>query len=255
MTQREANRTIAAVERSYAIVQELGTRGEYGVSELAEAMGIPKSTVYKHLATLEAAGYVRKRNRKYRLSFKYLKHGGAVRDNCRLYTFGRPKVEALASEIDEMVILSIRDGDRGAFLFRSNDRYNLKRSLPLGERFYLHQNGAGKAMLATLDDTAVEELLNSTGLPAATVKTTTDRATLLAELETISEQGFAINEGERDAEVRAVSVAIRDEQADDVGAISISIPSTSPVARHLDGEYAEVVQQVASELSLQLRHS
>lgn len=253
--QKQPGRTIGAVETTFAIIDALETKEPCGVTALAESMELPKSTVYKHLRTLVEQGYVQQSDEKYRVGFKLLKHGGVVRDRCRIYTYGRPKVESLAEEVGEMVILSIREDNRGVFLFRSNDRYNLKETLPMGAQFHLHCNAAGKAMLAEFDNEDVREHLGGSGLPGATEMTITDMDQLIQELTTIRECGYARNLGERDRSVQAVSAAITDQSTGDIGAISISVPNDSPASEHLDGEYAEAVQQTASELSLQLKHN
>lgn len=255
MPQDGSQRTIGAVERSYSILQALQDRRECGVSELAAAIDTPKSTVHKHLRTLVDLGYVRQRDGKYRVGLKLLQHGGAIRDRSRIYTYGRPKVEDLVEDVQEMVLLSILDDDRGVFLFRSNDRYNLKSSLSMGARFHLHSNGAGKAMLAASGDEFVEAYIESTGLPSATPSTITDPDALRDELKTIRSQGYARNQGERETGLQAVSAPVHDDTTGDTGALSISVPSGSPAVDHLDDEYAQAIQRAASELSLQLTHS
>jgi DNA-binding IclR family transcriptional regulator len=255
MPQDRSERTVGAVELSHSILQELQKRGECGVSELAQAMDIPKSTVHKHLRTLVKLDDVRQRNGRYRVGFNLLQYGGAIRDRCRIYRYGRPKIESLVEDIQEMALLSILDKDRGVFLFRSNDRYNLKASLSMGARFNLHSNGAGKAMLAACDDEFVDAYIESTGLPSETALTLTDPETLRAEVETIRANGYARNRGERERGIQAVSAAVHDEATGDIGAISISVPNGSPAVEKLDGVYSEAVQRAASELSLQLTHS
>lgn len=253
--EKRSGRTIGAVETAFAVVDHLQRRGPSGVTAIAGSMDLPKSTVHKHLRTLVAQGYVRRIDGQYALGFKFLEHGGVVRDRCRIYTYGREKVESLAADVEEMVILSIREGEQGVFLFRSNDRYNLRESLPLGARFDLHCNAAGKAMLAELDDEAVDECVDAAGLRPVTDRTITDRDELFRELATVRERGYALNRGERDRSVRSVSATVVDEKTGDIGAISVSIPSESSTAKYLDDAYAEAVQQVTSELSLQLKYS
>ena len=248
----EDGRTVGAVDTAFSIIDKLQEEGACGVTELADAMELPKSTVHKHLQTLVNQGYVRKVDGRYGLGFKFLKYGGTVRDRSRIYTYGRPKVEELAEEVGEMVILSTREGSRGVFLYRANDRYNLREEIPMGTRFYLHQNAAGKAMLAEYEDSYIQELLKETGLPRATENTITDFDALFDRLDTIRERGYSRNRTERDTSVQAVSAAIKDGQY--VGAISISVPSNAPAADYLDGKYAMAVQQAASELSLHLEH-
>lgn len=250
---QQGERTVGAVNTAFAIIDKLQEEGASGVTELAEAMGLPKSTVHNHLRTLVDEGYVRNVDGEYRLGFKFLKYGGTVRDRSRIYTHGRPKVEELADEVDEMVILSTQEGHNGVFLYRANDRYNLREAIPMGTRFYLHQNAAGKAMLAEYDDEYVRELLQQPGLPESTEETITDFEELSEELDEIRSRGYSRNRGERDESVEAVSAAIKDGEF--LGAVSISVPSGSPASKHLDEKYAEAVQQTASELSLQLKHT
>lgn len=249
----QSGRTVGAVETAFSVVEELQERGACGVTDLAEAMDLPKSTIHKHLQTLVEQGYVRRNDGEYQLGFLFLKHGGAARNRSRIYTYGRPKVESLVEDVGELVILSVCEGDHGVFLYRSNDQYNLRKTLPTGARFYLHHNAAGKAMLAELDNETVHDYVERTGLPDATEPTITDPDALTGELKRIREDGYALNRGERDENVQAVSASIRD--GDTVGAISISVPRDSPASEHLDGEYAEAVKQAASELSLQLKYN
>jgi DNA-binding IclR family transcriptional regulator len=246
---------VTAVETAFTVVDHLETAGWCGVTELANGVGMPKSTVHKHLQTLRRQGYVKQVDGEYKLSLKFLQHGGVVRDRSRFYSFGRSKVESLAAELNEMTILSVCERNRGVFLFRSNDRYNLHESLPLGTEFYLHQNAAGKAMLAESGETFVEEVVDEVSLPGKTDATITDREHLLDELAAVSDRGYALNRGERDRNVSAVSAALEDPTTGNVGAISVTVPRDSPTSEHLDGEYAESVRRSASELSLQLEHN
>lgn len=255
MTSQSKSNTIGSVETTFSIINQLQTDGSCGVTELADKLGIPKSTVYKHLQTLSNIGYVRADNGTYQLGLKFLEHGGWIRDRCRIYVYGRSKVESLANTVNEMVVLSIRDEDRGVFLFNSNDQYNLQESIPLGKRFYLHQTAAGKAMLAALDDEPRRRLLNQIEFPPSTAATITDREELITEIETVQQQGFALNHGERDPEIQAVAAPVYDYETDRVGAISISTPTESPNRDALDNRYADDVKRVASKLSLQLKYS
>lgn len=255
MATQSTSNTVGSVETTFSIINQLQTDGSCGVTELAEALGIPKSTVYKHLQTLSEVGYVRADDGTYQLGLKFLEHGGWIRDRCRIYNYGRSKVESLANTVNEMVVLSIREGDRGVFLFSSNDTYNLQKSIPLGKRFHLHQTAAGKAMLAELSDDQRQKLLNEMELTPSTPVTIIGREELIDEIETVQNQGFALNQGERDPEIQAVAAAVYDHETDRVGSISISTPTESPNRDHLDDRYADDVKKVASKLSLQLKYN
>ncbi|WP_284014729.1 IclR family transcriptional regulator [Halobaculum litoreum] len=248
-----AGGTIATDETLFALLDALHAEGEAGVSALAARLELSKSAVHKHLKTLEQHGYVHNTDGTYRLGLKFLEYGGKVRDASRIYDLGRRKVSELAAEIDELVILSVREFDAGVFLYRENDQYNLKETIPLGNRFHLHQNGAGKAMLAELPDAEIDRIIGE-GLPGSTPRTITDGAALWDEIEIIRDRGFAVNRGERDPEVSAISAAVTDPTTDTVGAISVSLPTNVAAQEEFMESYPEKITQTASRLSLQLRH-
>jgi DNA-binding IclR family transcriptional regulator len=247
--------TINSVNKALRILEEMQDRNGCRVNDLSDSLQLPASTVYKYLKTLEVNGYIQKNDGVYTPSYRFLKLGGHARDQSRIFQFGRQKVENLAEEINELVFISILDGQKGVFVFRANDQYNIQDSLPLGKRFYLHQNASGKAMLAKLSDDQIETIIENQGLPAATEATITSKADLMEELAEIRAQGYALNRGERDSTLMAVSSAVIDTSNNEVGAIGISFPRESPASELIDDEYARAVQRVSSKLTHQLRHS
>lgn len=226
-----------------------------GVTELARHLDRTKTAVHKHLKSLKTAGYVHNDDGEYELTLRYLEFGGLLRDRNRIYRFGRPKAEALARETGELVMLSVRDGNRGSFLFRTSNRYRLQNVIPLGERPYLHQNAAGRAMLAEFQDDAIDAFIEDTGLPRAMEKTITDPSGLWAEIERIRDDGFAIGRGERFQGIQAVATAITDTHSDALGSLIIVIPEDTAFDGDLESVFAEDVVHAAREISLELSHS
>jgi DNA-binding IclR family transcriptional regulator len=237
------------------ILEEMKNDEFSRVSELSHTLEMPESTIYKYLKTLETKNYVQKTEKGYAIGYQFLQFGGSVRDRCRIFQFGREKVETLADETDEVVFISILDGEQGIFIFRANDQYNIKESLPLGKRFHLHENASGKAMLAELSDGEIERIIANQGLPGSTEETISSEEELFAELEQVRSQGYALNQGERDSRLMAVSSAVTDPKNDEIGAIGLSVPCDSPATAKLDDEYARLMQMLSSKLTQQLRHS
>lgn len=251
----DAAGTIKSVSKALMILEEMKDHEVVSVSTLSHSLQLPESTVYKYLKTFEVQDYVKRTEDGYALDYNILKFGGIVRDRCRIFQFGRERVESLADEVDEVVFISVLDGERGVFIFRANDQYNIKESLPLGKRFHLHQNASGKAMLAELSDGEVEQIVASQGLPRVTERTISSAGALFEELDEVRGQGYALNIGERDSRLMAVSSAVIDDKSDEIGAIGISIPRESPAESKLDQEYARLVRLHSSKLTQQLRHS
>lgn len=66
----------------------------------------------------------------------------------------------------------------------------------IGEQFQLHQTAAGKAILSVLSDEVVRSIYNGLELKQRTENTIADPDALFEELDTIREQGYALNQKE-----------------------------------------------------------
>jgi DNA-binding IclR family transcriptional regulator len=191
---------VTAVKVSHDIVETLVERGPAGVTEVAEAMDLPKSTAHDHLRTLEEVGYVVNDGGTYRLGTKFLHLGETARNNHELFVNGREEVHALYDNTDgKYVQLVTEENDRCAVLLATGWQGGSNPSQAPGAyptHFHLHTNAPGKAVLAHNDAEELETLLSKTGLPARTSETITNRTRLLAELETIRDDGYAVDEGE-----------------------------------------------------------
>jgi IclR family acetate operon transcriptional repressor len=86
------------------------------------------------------------------------------------------------------------------------------------------------------------------GLPARTPYTLTSAEALLAELELVRTQGFAIDEQENEEGVRCAGAPIFDYSRKVIGAISVSGPA-SRLTRKRSIEIGPLVRDAASEIS------
>lgn len=219
---------VTAVKVSYDVVETLVERGAAGVTEVAEALELPKSTAHDHLQTLEQIGYVVNDGGRYRPSTEFLHVGERARNDHELYVNGREEARALyentdgkyvqlvAEENDRCTVLSATGWQRGTHESQGPSAYP--------SHIHLHTNAPGKAILAQKDPKEVEALMAEYGLPAQTPATITDAERLMAELETIRERGYAVDEGELIAGMTGLAAPIvTDGEAR--GAIAVYGPS------------------------------
>ena len=99
---------LQTVQRSIEILEILN-EDTIGVTELAERLDLPKSTVYDYLRTLRSLGYIIKENRKYRLAFKSLKLGGYRKYHSQLYQLAKPEIKRLADKTGEIVSVNVEE--------------------------------------------------------------------------------------------------------------------------------------------------
>jgi len=96
------NVSVRSVETTLRIVAAIQARDEVGVSELADSLGIAKSTAHNHLRTLERHGYVVQEGDSFRLGFRWLDVGGHVRGPNPEFRYVRPKVRKIAETSGEI---------------------------------------------------------------------------------------------------------------------------------------------------------
>lgn len=251
-TADEPAKTIGAVESTFTIVEELEEAGAMGVSELAEAVDLPKSTVHVHLQTLTDAGYVRKDGRNYRLSLRFLEVGGRQRQRSKLYQAAKPEVDKLSRATGEVANLGIEEGGKRVLLYTAEEPGGIFDNAPVGEQTYMHWTSLGKAMLAFESDERVEEIVDRHGLPQATEHTITTRDALRTELEETRERGYSIEDEDRRDGVMAFATPIEDPETEVIGAVSVSGPRTRFAENEAD--LVEELQNAANIITLKHKH-
>ncbi|WP_440767021.1 IclR family transcriptional regulator [Natronorubrum sp. DTA7] len=249
-----ASEFVKSDQTMFSIIECIHQEDEMGVTELADAVDFSKSAVHKHLKTLEEHGYVVNNGGRYQLGLKLLTLGGHIRDRNAFCRCARSTVEDLAKESNQMASFILRDRTHGVFVFIENDRYGLRKPVPLGNRYVIHQNAAGKAILAELPDETVEDIIEETNLPRETDNTITDAAELRNELEEIREQRYATSTGERIEDIQSIAAAVKSPDTDQIGAISITGPADHLSQDTVHTECAELVREAANELELRMRY-
>lgn len=248
------NVPINAVERTLAILQVLGEYDAVGVTALADELDLPRSTVFNHLKTLEAGEYVVNEGGKYRLGCRFLELGAKARDFHGVYEAARGEVNRLAEETGEISALLIEEHGLGVFLHRAEGEGSVHIDSFTGQRIYLHGAALGKAILAGLPESRVDEIVERRGLPALTDNTVTERSELVAELGTIAERGVAFDDEERLDGLRSVAAPVHDGE-DVLGSVSLAGPSSRVHGDRFREEFPAKVADAVSAVELNLTYS
>lgn len=247
-------RTLKTVDSALEVIEALAQLDGGGVTELAEHLDLPKSTVHAHLATLKQAEYVVQEGSDYRLSYQFLLLGEYVRNDSLLFQFGRARTNNIAVETGHYAHLYIEENGLGINIYEARGEkagsYEYQ-SLKLQRREPLHVTASGKAVLAFLPETRVREIIAEHGLEQYTGNTIISEEELMDELSTIREQGYAINDEEEIEGFRAVAAPIQ-AAGGVVGSLSISGPATVFSGRYLNDELPERVRNVADFIQVDI---
>lgn len=254
MNESASDRTgVQSDETLFAIVEQLRETGGAGVTELATALDLAKSTVYDHLASMRAHGFVVREGDTYRLGLGFFSYGQDVRSGFDVYGPARAVVDDLGGRTDEMVWLFVHEKGRVMALYGHTGETDIDRDALIGSWAYMHCNSSGKAILAHLPESEVDAIVDRHGLVARTDNTITDRGALDAELDRIREQGYALNLGEDLAGIHAVAVPLLFDGGVR-GALSIAGPAHRVTRERCESELVDLLSASRNEIELTLAY-
>lgn len=243
---------LQSLDKALNVIELLTTHGpELGVSEIAAGTSMDPSTVHRILTTLVARNFATQNpaTRKYRLGLRFLECAASVESSLGYREVARDFMKDLADSTMETVNLSVRDRHELVYIdqVQPNAQTMIQLFTQIGARAPLHCTGAGKALLATLPDQQLDELLDSE-LKRFTDNTVTNLGELKAEIARIRSRGFAIDDEERERGVRCVATVIWDSDNQATAALSVSGP-TVRISRQDLFRIADQVRKAAEDIS------
>lgn len=231
-------RGVKSALRTVALLELLAERADRParLDELAEELGVPRSSMYQLLRTLIDCGWVRTdtTGSLYGIGIRTLLTGTSYLDGDARVRAVRPYLDEASDALGETIHLARLDGPHVVYLATRESHEYLRTISRVGRRVPAHAGALGKALLAERLD---GELPLPDGLlEPRTPSTHTDRAALLADLGRVRERGYAIDREETVTGIAGFGFALRyDVPA--VDAISCSVP----VARLTDEHQSRVV--------------
>jgi DNA-binding IclR family transcriptional regulator len=200
---------------------------EWSSSELAQALGMHRSIVYRILKSLERRGFVVQTGRhgRFSLGLKLVELGSVVLDGLDLGQVARPIMSRLVKETGESAFLLVVGSDQSVCVLKVDTPSALRAMTNVGDHSPLHAGASSKALLAFLDSQRREALI-ARGLERITPRTITDPEQMRADLAQIRQQGWSYTVGELTPDVAAIAVPIWDSNAVLQAAVSIAGPAS-----------------------------
>jgi IclR family transcriptional regulator, KDG regulon repressor len=245
---------IQAIERAVSILNAFSMDDpELGVTELADRLGLHKSTVHRFMVNLDAAGLVERNARtgRYRLGLHVFELGALVMQQMNLWDEALPFLEGLVHDTGETGHLAVLDGGEAIYIERVEARRALRVPSAIGRGYPAHATNLGKVLLADLSRERVEAIIAERGLAAYTPQTITDPDELEADLELIRRRGFAVDNEEYDEGLRCIGAPVRDHSGHVVAALGIGGPVTRITPERVE-ELGGLVMTAARGLSRRL---
>ncbi|MGC4936163.1 IclR family transcriptional regulator [Gordonia sp. DT30] len=241
--------SVQSVDRALQILELIGRLGSAGVTELAGALGVHKSTVSRIIGSLENRGFVEQEpaGRKYRIGYAIVRLAGSTSATLDLAKHGQEICEKLAADLGETTNLAVRSGDQAVNLVEAQGTSSVALQTWVGQTSPAHATSSGKVLLSALPDNEVRALFAG-GPPRYTDHTITGIDALLADLAAVRERGWALADEELEVGLVAIAAPIRDHTGTVISALSVSGPRYRFDPERAD-EIADAVRGAAAELN------
>jgi IclR family transcriptional regulator, acetate operon repressor len=245
----------ASLDKALGVLELIGgAPGGMSNADLLEVAGLPKTTLYRILATLVERGLVRRDpvKRVYRLGFRYLELVRNAYLQPDLVAAASSELRSLRDLTGETAYLAVLDGASVMSLERCDGAHSKRSAAALGQSKPLHCTGQGKAILSHLPIEDRDALLRTINYDPLTRYTITDRRRLQIELGITAARGYAIDDEEIVEGVRCVAAPIIDPAGKVRGALSVAGPAYRLSLARLEllgPELAEAGRRVGSQLA------
>ncbi len=239
-----------SVQRAMSLLNAFtDSQPEWGLNNLAKAVGLNKTTTYRLLSALEIEGMVARDEHSgaYRLGPGAIILGGRALRTNSLNIVSHAELDKLAALTGETVTLEILVDCDVLIIDQVQGSHMLGASQDLFARWPAHATSTGKVLLAYLPVALSEELL-SVPLASYTENTITDPAELQADLAQIRAQGYATVYEELELGFVATAAPIFNHNGQVVAAISVGGPSARIHTERLQ-ELVKHIMRAAEQIS------
>ena len=247
--------SIRAVERALDVLLCFSRQTpELSMTQIAEQVGMNKSTVHRLLATLERQRFVQRdpATGLYRPGLRILQLAYLTLESNDLRRLAAPFLRRLWEQHRETVTLSILDQADVVYLDVLESSQRVKLAAAVGQHLPAFSTASGKAILMSLPEEEVRRILEN-GMQPYTPSTLRSPEAVFKNLRASHEQGFALSLEEYEDGISAVAVPILDPDGKPLAAIAVAGPAYRlPRARmdQIGPQILEVARDFSQELAM-----
>ncbi|MFR9806514.1 IclR family transcriptional regulator [Pseudonocardia sp. RS010] len=227
---------------------------EWGVSEVADTIGVPRSSAHALLSSLVEIGLLQCRTRgRYRIGWRIVELGETLRGAVDVRSAAAPVLQELVDRYGETSHLAVMERYKVLYVDKivGNHMINVV-GARIGAQLDAHCSAVGKVLLAHRDPEEIRRFVTDKPLRRLTPSTITNPRALEQELEAVRRAGCAFDLAEAVQEVHCVAAPVRDDLGAVVAAVSMTVPETrfaparNEFRRAVIGTAAEVSKRIAA---------
>lgn len=213
------------VGKALDVLDEIASLGRpVRFAELHARARYPKATLYRLLQTLTSQGMLvfGPEDNTYRLGMRLVRLAHSAWEQSSLAPIARPHVDRLSALTGETVHLAQLDNGHVLYVDKRNAARPVEMFSKVGKIGPAYCTGVCKAMLAWLDDAALEDALRRQAFHRFMPNTLTDPQALRDELARIRTAGVAFDREEHEPCIICVAAPILTGRGRMIGAVSVT---------------------------------
>lgn len=216
---------VQSVDRALTILEILARTGDAGLGEIADELGVHKSTVSRTVAALAAHDLVEQTEARgpVRLGAGILRLAGATTARLDLVQEARPVCRVLAEQTGETVNVAVMAGHTALYVDQALGPSTITSYNWVGQHIPLHATSNGRVLLGGLAPAERPEAWGE--LTAFTPHTVTQPAELERLVTLAKERGYAVVRDELDIGLTAMAAPVHNAHGELIASISLSGPS------------------------------
>jgi DNA-binding IclR family transcriptional regulator len=226
-------------------------RPEWTLDDLADHLALNKTSLLRILRTLEAEGFVVRRDAGYCLGSRVLDLSNAYLSTLSVHRVAQRHMARLAKACRQTLSLAVLDGFEVVYVGIEHAQREVGIQGEIGGRHPAHATALGKVLLADLSDDEVRQRMQGKTLERLTHRTIVDPDALLDHLQRVREQGYAVDDEERGIGIRCVAAPIRDHSGAAMAGLSLAGPifhMTDDAVADYRAQVLEAVAAISHEL-------
>jgi DNA-binding IclR family transcriptional regulator len=246
---------INSIERCLKVIDTLSDHpAGLKLTELSGLLDSHPSSVHHMVATLLPHDYIAQDpdTKRYSLGFRFLEISRKILDNLDIRQIAHRHLEVLRQESQEAVHLAMLRGDKVVYIDKLDTPSGLSLATYVGFATDPHAAAGGKVLLAGLKDDAVKGIYKNKSLKGYGKNTITRLPALMAELDRIRKQGYAVDNEEYYEGVRCVAAPVR-SGGQVVASISITGSIFTMTQARIEKELAAKAVKAADSVSAELK--
>ncbi|HEY2057929.1 IclR family transcriptional regulator [Amycolatopsis sp. NBC_01480] len=213
-----------SLDRALTLLAGLA-QGAKTLDQLAEEVGVHKTTVLRLLRTLESHHFVRREGtRYYRLGSALFDLASQALEDRDVRRSSAEALAALNERTGHTVHLATYEDGEVVYIDKYEGRHSVRMYSRIGKRAPLHCTAVGKVLVSAMPRERREALARGIDYVVLTPNTISSPEAYLAELDKVAARGYAVDNAEHEDFIHCVAAPIRGGGGEVLAAASMSVP-------------------------------